>query len=196
MGGGFTMAHGMQKAGEPRKVVGVVGDSTFFHSGITGALNVAYNKGLAMLIVLDNRITAMTGHQDNPGTGMTLMGEPTIEANIEEIARACGFKKVMVCDPYNQEETTKIVKECLNAGEPSFLVVRGACVLHEPIPNGKPLRIDDDICIECGKCIELGCPAIEAIDGKPFINEFLCGGCNLCTQVCIVEAISPREVFK
>lgn len=119
MGGGFTLAHGMVKAGETRPVVGIVGDSTFFHSGITGLLNLVYNKGNATLIVLDNRTTAMTGHQDHPGTGKTLMGEPTAAASIEAIASACGMKNIRTVNPYDPEETRAVLKEELFRGEPS-----------------------------------------------------------------------------
>ncbi len=112
MGGGVTLAHGMDKAGEPKKVVGIVGDSTFFHSGITGLLNVAYNKGASTIIVVDNRITAMTGHQENPGSGLTLMGDTTIEASIEEIGKACGIKKIYTINPYDQEKTSQVLKDC------------------------------------------------------------------------------------
>jgi len=193
MGGGITLAHGMDKAGEPKKVVGIVGDSTFFHSGITGLLNIAYNKGASTIIVVDNRITAMTGHQENPGSGLTLMGDTTVEASIEEIGKACGIKKIYTINPYDQEKTSQVLKDCLASDEPTLIVSRAPCLLYEKKPVGPPLVIDKDICVECGQCLELGCPALEAAEGSPSINEFLCGGCNLCLQVCQVEAIHVKE---
>ena len=131
MGASVTMAHGMAKAGNPRKVVGIIGDSTFFHSGMTGIINVAYNQSNALIIVVDNRTTAMTGHQDHPGTGRTLMGQPAPQASIEEIARACGFKRVHAVNPIDLQATMDLVSQELAVNEPSLIVARGPCVLHE-----------------------------------------------------------------
>lgn len=192
MGGGVTLAHGMQKAGITKKVVGMVGDSTFFHSGITGLLDVAYNRGTSTIIVVDNRTTAMTGHQDHPGTGRTLGGEETVSASIEDIGRACGVKRVKVLNPYDIESVVKALQESFDSNAASLLISRAPCPLHEKRAPGKPLCVDDEQCLECGKCLELGCPAIEACDGHPQINEFLCGGCGLCRQVCAAEAIQSK----
>lgn len=194
MGAGFTVAHGMDKAGEKKKIVGMVGDSTFFHSGITGMLDIVYNKGISTLVVVDNRITAMTGHQDNPGTGQTLMGEKTVSASIEAIAKACGFEEIHVVDPYDQETTCKAVKESISSNNPSLIISRAPCILHEKKPVGPMVSVNDDICVECGQCLDLGCPGIEARSGHPHINEILCGGCQLCVQVCPCSAINPVEV--
>lgn len=195
MGGGISMAHGMQKAGEPKKVVGVVGDSTFFHSGITGLLDVAYNRGSSTLIVLDNRTTAMTGHQDNPGTGRTLMGEATIAASIQEIGKACGIKRVRTVNPYDIKNTLQVVEDELNADEPSLIVSVSPCPLHERRRVGPRRRITAAACKKCGACLKVGCPAIEG-RGKgeaPVINKLLCGGCGLCQQVCRFGAIVEIE---
>ncbi len=193
MGGGISMAHGLDKAGEKRKVVGIVGDSTFFHSGITGLLDIAYNKGKSTLIVVDNRTTAMTGHQDNPGTGRTLMGEDTISASIEEIGKACGVKRVVTVFPYELEKTQKAIEAELNADEPSLIVSRAACPLREKRRVGFIRKIDQELCKKCKMCLKLGCPAIDGAGDKPVINELLCNGCGLCEQVCKFGAISATK---
>ena len=193
MGAGVSMAHGMGKAGEPRKVVGIVGDSTFFHSGITGLLDIAYNKGNVTIIVADNRTTAMTGHQDHPGTGRTLMGEDTVEASIEDIGKACGIKRVVTLDPHDIDNTVRVLGEELEANEPSLIVTKKPCPLNAGKIVGCKRTIDEDACVDCGLCLELGCPAIEKIDDVTQINEILCWGCGLCEQVCEVGAIEIQE---
>ncbi len=191
MGGGVSMAQGLDKAGEQKKVVGIVGDSTFFHSGITGLLDIAYNKGKSTIIVVDNRTTAMTGHQENPGSGMTLMGEETVTASIEDIGRACGVKRVRVVNPYDQEETQRVLTEELNADEASLIVSKGPCVLHVRKAVGPKHKIIQDLCKNCKACLKLGCPAMEAVGGnKPVISDMLCEGCALCAQVCKFGAIT------
>jgi indolepyruvate ferredoxin oxidoreductase alpha subunit len=190
MGGGISMAHGLDKAGESKKVVGIVGDSTFFHSGITGLLDIAYNKGKSTIIVVDNRTTAMTGHQDNPGTGLTLMGEKTKAISIEQIGKACGIDRVITIDPYDTANTVKVIAEELAADEPSLIISRAACPLREKKPVGKMRRIDQQICKNCKMCLKLGCPAIDGSGDKPAINKLLCVGCGLCEQICKFGAIS------
>ncbi len=195
MGGGVSMAHGMDKAGEPRKVVGIVGDSTFFHSGITGLLDIAYNKGNSTIIVADNRTTAMTGHQENPGSGRTLMGEPTIEASIEALGRACGIKRVRTVDPYDFKTTLAVIEEEINADEPSLIISKAVCPLRERKRVGEIRRIANEKCKKCGACLKLGCPAIES-QGKgtiPAINPLLCSGCGLCEKICKFGAIQNQE---
>jgi len=191
MGGGFTMAHGMDKAGEKRKVVGIVGDSTFFHSGVTGLLNTVYNRGCSTLIVVDNRTTAMTGHQDHPGTGKTLMGQATVEASIEAIGKACGVKRVRTVDPYDLKATLQAIREELAASEPSLIVSRAPCILHEKPKQVTARVVDEEKCKKCGLCLKLGCPGLEGGKGiTPEVNDLLCAGCSMCEQVCKFDAIS------
>jgi len=193
MGGGVSMAHGMDRAGEPKKVVGMVGDSTFFHSGITGLIDVAYNRGSSTIIVVDNRITAMTGHQENPGSGLTLMGEKTAALSIPEIGRACGIRRVREINPLNLAEAEAAIGEELAADEPSLIVSVSPCVLHVKKNTGPALKIAADTCRNCRKCLKLGCPAIEAGQGKPVINAQLCTGCTMCAQLCAFGAISEAD---
>jgi indolepyruvate ferredoxin oxidoreductase alpha subunit len=189
MGAGISMAHGLEKAGEPCKVVGIVGDSTFFHSGITGLLDIAYNKGRSTIIVLDNRTTAMTGHQDHPGTGRTLMGEATKAVSIEDIGRACGIERVSVIDPYNLEQASRVISDEIAADAPSLIVSRAPCPLREKKRLGEGRKILAEECKGCELCLNLGCPAIEGGGEGPRINETLCAGCGLCQQVCPAGAI-------
>jgi indolepyruvate ferredoxin oxidoreductase alpha subunit len=196
MGAGVSMAHGMEKAGEKRKVVGMVGDSTFFHSGITGLLDIVFNRGASTIFVVDNRTTAMTGHQDNPGSGRTLMGEPTHATSIEAIARACGVQRVRTIDPYDLIATMKAVEEELNSDEPSVVVSVAPCVLQERKMIGPRRAIDAPTCKACGLCLRLGCPAVEGGGKgvKPVMNELLCNGCGMCQQVCRFGAVKSVEV--
>lgn len=194
MGGGFSMAHGMDKAGEKRPVVGIVGDSTFFHSGITGLLDLVYNRGKATLIVVDNRTTAMTGHQEHPGTGKTLMGQDTYPASIEKIAAACGMERIRIVNPYQLQEVIAVLQEELYCDAPSLIISRAPCLLKEKKPVGPALKIDQNQCRKCKQCLQLGCPAIELSNGMISINANGCAGCNLCNQVCKFGAIVPAEV--
>ncbi|MFQ3549291.1 MAG: indolepyruvate ferredoxin oxidoreductase subunit alpha [Armatimonadota bacterium] len=202
MGAAIGNAHGMEKAGQEGRVAGVLGDSTFFHSGITGLLNVVYNKGASTTIVLDNRTTAMTGHQDHPGTGKTLMGEETIETKVEDVARGLGVKRVKVIDPYNLEETFNDLKEELDSKETSVVVSKKECVLGAKIKVERQFEVNLEACKSCGVCLGLGCPAIELIEvdkdnpkrKKVRINQVLCVGCGLCEQVCKFSAIESRNV--
>jgi indolepyruvate ferredoxin oxidoreductase alpha subunit len=188
------MAHGLEKAGEPMKVVGIVGDSTFFHSGVTGLLDIAYNKGTSTIIVVDNRTTAMTGHQDHPGTGRTLMGEVTGEVSIEAIGRACGIRRVRTVDPYDIDATVKALREELAAEEPSLIVSKAACPLNTRERVGEPKCVDEEKCKNCHACLKLGCPALEcAGEGAPEVNPLLCNGCGLCMQVCKPGAIATAK---
>lgn len=193
MGAGFTIAHGMEKAGEKKKIVGIVGDSTFYHSGITGILDAVYNKGNSTFIVVDNRITAMTGHQEHPGTGVTIMGEETKAASIEAVARACGVERVFVCDPYDVENLVNRLKIELDTPEVSLIITRAPCPLHIKGKIGKKRIINQDKCRNCRLCLKCGCPAIEAYpDMKPSINTNACMGCSLCEQLCSFGAIEER----
>ncbi|MBF0484172.1 MAG: indolepyruvate ferredoxin oxidoreductase subunit alpha [Candidatus Omnitrophica bacterium] len=193
MGGGISMAHGMQKANNSKKVVGVIGDSTFFHSGITGLIDIVYNKGTSTIIVLDNRITAMTGHQENPGSGSTLMGEPTVALSIAEIGRACGVKRIFEINPYDQKNTKNIIAQEIEINEPSLIISKAPCVLYSKKPINKQRSINQEKCKNCRQCLRLGCPAIEADEGKPHINPHICMGCSLCQQACKFDAITELE---
>lgn len=194
MGAGISAAIGVAKSGIERPVVGILGDSTFFHSGITGLLDIGYNRGNLVIIVLDNRITAMTGHQDNPGTGRTLGGEATFRASIERFGAAAGIRRIKVFDPYDIEETGRVLEEEIKADEPSLLISRRECILKYREVEQKSFRVSPDLCKACGKCLGLGCPAIEkAVRGKKEwvarINATLCTGCGVCSSVCPFEAI-------
>lgn len=201
MGASIGNAHGMEKAHQKGKVAAVIGDSTFFHSGITALLNTVYNKGRSTIIVLDNRTTAMTGHQEHPGTGRTLMGEETAEAKVEDVARGVGVKRVVVIDPYDLENTYNVIKEELDAPEPSVVVSKRACVLSARVKTERQYLIDEEACMACGACLKLGCPAIEITDTetspgrhKVRINQVLCVGCGMCEQVCKFGAIKETKV--
>jgi len=193
MGAGVSMAHGFDKAGDKRNVVGIVGDSTFFHSGITGLIDIVYNRGTSTIIVLDNRTTAMTGHQDHPGTGRTLMGDATKAISIQDIGRACGIERVSTVNPYDLEATERAISEELIAEEPSLIVSLAPCPLRERRQVGPLRMVNADLCKGCKKCLKLGCPAIEMEGEVPKINRYLCGGCGLCEQVCPHDAISSQE---
>ncbi|MDR3233188.1 MAG: indolepyruvate ferredoxin oxidoreductase subunit alpha [Planctomycetaceae bacterium] len=194
MGGGVSVAHGIDKAQrhntDKQKVVGIVGDSTFFHSGITGLLDVAYNKGSSTIIVVDNRITAMTGHQDNPGSGRTLMGEATGEASIEEIGKACGIKNIRTIQPRDIKTAVAVLKEATESPEPWLIVSKAPCPLHLRKPVGPVQYIEDAACKACGACLKLGCPALEKQStGKVRVNTLLCAGCEMCKTVCPAKAV-------
>lgn len=190
MGAGISMAHGMKVAGEKRRVVGIVGDSTFFHSGITALLDIGYNKSAPVIIILDNRVTAMTGHQDNPGSGLTLMGEPTHEASIEEFARACGIKRVFAVDPLKYDAFIELLKNSFETPEPTVIISRSPCIVHDHSGLKAPRQVNPDVCRTCKLCLKIGCPALEFTEGHVRINNLLCGGCSLCEQICPFEAIS------
>ena len=193
MGGGITLAHGMARAGEKKKMVGMVGDSTFFHSGMTGLLNLAYNRSDVVICVVDNRTTAMTGHQDHPGTGRTLMGEPAREVSIEDVAAACGIERRRVVDPYDIAETAGAFREEMETPGPSLIVSRAPCALRLREPLGGPLSVDSGKCTACRACLRSGCPALEAPEGKPMINPSICAGCGICGQLCRFGAIGASH---
>ncbi len=201
MGAGVSAAMGVAKSGIDRPVVGIVGDSTFFHSGITGLLDIGYNRGNLTILVLDNRITGMTGHQVNPGTGRTLMGEETFEARIEKFAKAAGIQRIRVFDPYSMKEVKEALESELACGEASLLVSRRPCVLLIDTSKNPVYTIDPEPCKSCGICLKIGCPAIyrekeEKIGEKGWkaaITESLCTGCSVCAQLCPFDAIGIKE---
>jgi indolepyruvate ferredoxin oxidoreductase, alpha subunit len=200
MGAAIGAAIGMRKAGLPnRRIAAVMGDSTFFHSGMTGLLDVAYNKIPITVMVFDNRITAMTGHQENPGSGHTLLGGEAPAVSIAGIARAFGIARVHEVEPYDLARIEKVFTECLDSGEPAVVVVQGPCVLHVKWAGKYINTVDEVQCTACGACFRIGCPAIvrgapKDADGKRYksrIDPQFCTGCNLCLQVCKFNAISP-----
>ena len=198
MGASLGNAFGMEKVlGKEfaKKVVAVIGDSTFFHSGITPLIDIVYNKGITTVIILDNRITAMTGHQDNPGTGKTLMGEKTIEVKLKDIVKACGVKNVFVVDPYNLNEFKKLLKREVAREEPTVIIAKRPCalLLVKKKEIEKPFYVDEDKCIGCKLCLGLGCPAITMHGEKATISDLYCVGCGVCPQVCPTDAIIQKE---
>lgn len=195
MGGGFTVAHGIDCAKNDRPVVGVLGDSTFFHSGMTGLSDIVYNKGKSTLIVLDNRITAMTGHQENPGTGKTIMGEATYEAKIEDIAKALGMKNVVTISPNQLDHTTATLKTAIESDEPWLVVVKEPCPLAFRKKPDHRVRVNQEKCKKCGACLKFGCPAIELKGDKTVtVNETLCAACDVCMQICKFGAFESCDI--
>lgn len=209
MGASIGHAMGLDKAlGEEAqgKVVAVIGDSTFLHSGITPLLDVVYNKGRVTLIILDNGTTAMTGRQDHPGTGYTLKGEETLRVDLAKLAKALGVKYVRIVNPYQLKATERIIKKELQRPAPSVIISRAPCVLsrREKMVSGRPFFVDPALCQGCRACLQLGCPAIaweEKEDnqeggkkkGRAVIDKFLCNGCTLCRQVCKFAAIKGEH---
>ena len=164
------------------------------HSGITGLVNIAYNKGISTVIVLDNAITGMTGHQQNPTTGLTLKNEPTVQISIEKICLAAGINRVRVVDPNHMDELEQILKEELAVDEPSVIITRRPCALLKYVKAKPALKIDTEKCKGCRACLKIGCPAINFAEKKAFIDPTLCVGCELCEQMCRFDAIETQEV--
>ncbi|MCD6519890.1 MAG: indolepyruvate ferredoxin oxidoreductase subunit alpha [Anaerolineae bacterium] len=202
MGASIGQAHGVAKAGIRQKHVAIIGDSTFLHSGIPALLNVAYNQSDTVTIILDNRTTAMTGHQDHPGTGQTLQKVKTRAVDLPQLIQAMGIEDVAVVDPYNLAEVEAALRLSLERESPSVIISRRECVLLSPTREGSsPYQVDPAKCTGCRLCLQLGCPAIFegettwADTGRPqmSIDPLLCTGCSICAQVCPVGAIHPRE---
>jgi indolepyruvate ferredoxin oxidoreductase alpha subunit len=192
MGASVGMAFGVELALKDKvkhKVVGVIGDSTFVHSGITGLIDIVYNKGASTVIILDNRITGMTGHQDNPATGKTLMGEHTHQLDLGEVARAVGVKSVRVIDPYDLGETERVIREEIAKDEPSVIITNRPCVLIVKDKEWDKYQVDQELCRSCGMCYKVGCSAIYKENGKAKIDILFCTGCGICGQVCRFNAI-------
>ena len=199
MGGGFTVAMGMAKAFKAagvtdKKVFGVMGDSTFFHSGMTGAAEIIYNKGNVIPVVLDNHITGMTGHQDNPGSGFTLEGEIADAIKIEDVLTSYGYKNIIIVDPQDLEAMEKAVEDAVASEVPAAIITRRPCLLIKRIKHdiGK-CEVDRDKCVGCKKCLKVGFPSIMIKDGKAMIDTNQCVGCTVCAQVCPKKAIARKE---
>ena len=192
MGASFSGLHGWNKAGgaeNEKKSVAVIGDSTFMHSGMTGLATIAYNQSNSTVIVLDNSITGMTGHQQNPTTGKNLYGDPTGRVDLEALARAMGINRVRVVDPYNIAECEAAVREELEVAEPSLIISRRPCALLKEVKHNPPLVVDQDKCKSCKMCMKIGCPAISMKGGKAKIDATLCVGCGVCSQMCKFGAL-------
>ena len=192
MGASFSGLHGWNKAGgaeNEKKSVAVIGDSTFMHSGMTGLATIAYNQSNSTVIVLDNSITGMTGHQQNPTTGKNLYGDPAGRVDLEALARAMGINRVRVVDPYNIAECEAAVREELEVAEPSLIISRRPCALLKEVKHNPPLIVDQDKCKSCKMCMKIGCPAISMKGGKAKIDATLCVGCGVCSQMCKFGAL-------
>ena len=195
MGASFSGLHGWNKCtGEEheKKSVAVIGDSTFMHSGMTGLASIAYNQSNSTVIVLDNSITGMTGHQQNPTTGKNLYGDPAGRVDLEALARAMGIRRVRVVDPYNMAECETAVKEELSVNEPSLIISRRPCALLKEVKHKPPLTVDTDKCRSCKACMKIGCPAIAMKNGKAKIDVTLCVGCGVCSQMCKFDALKEQ----
>lgn len=191
MGASIGAVHGFNKIrGEESegKTVAVIGDSTFMHSGMTGLANVAYNQSNSTIIIVDNSITGMTGHQQNPTTGYNIKGDPAGKIDLEALCKAMGFERVRVVDPYNLDECDKVLKEELAAKAPSVIISRRPCALLKYVKHNPPLNVNTDKCVGCKSCMKIGCPAISMKNGKASIDNTLCVGCNVCSQLCPVGA--------
>ena len=192
MGASVSGSLGMEKArGKEfaKQLVSVIGDSTFMHSGVTGLIDIVYNKGNSTVIILDNSITGMTGHQQNPTTGITIKGEPTKQADLLKLAHAVGVERVKVADPFDLETFEQVVKEEVAAEEPSVIISQRPCALLKHVTFEGPLKINQEKCTNCKMCMRLGCPAISNKNGKIAIDITLCNGCGLCLKVCKCSAI-------
>jgi indolepyruvate ferredoxin oxidoreductase alpha subunit len=203
MGAGIGHALGIEKALGPEgpgKAVAVIGDSTFLHSGITGLLDIVYNRGTSTVIILDNRTTAMTGRQEHPGTGFTIRGEETKSVDMRTLCSALGVTSVKKVNPYDLTELKSVLAEEINRPEPSVIIAEAPCVLHrwrEKSSEG-PFMIEEDTCVGCKTCLQVGCPAIEWQEGengkgKASINKPLCTGCAVCAQLCKKTAIQRKD---
>ncbi len=191
MGASLSAIHGYNIAGEganEKKTVAVIGDSTFMHSGMTGLANIAYNQSNSTVIILDNSITGMTGHQQNPTTGYNIKGDPAGKIDLEALCKAMGFNRVRVVDPYDLKQCDEVLKEELAAEEPSVIISRRPCALLKYVKHNAPLKVNTDKCIGCKSCMRIGCPAISIKEGKAHVDNTLCVGCGVCSQLCPVGA--------
>ena len=196
MGASVSAAHGLAKARGnefAKKLVSVIGDSTFMHSGITGLVDIVYNKGISTVIILDNSITGMTGHQDNPTTGYTIRKEPTVQTNLISLCKAVGINNVVVCDPFDVKEFERVVKEETAKEEPSVIISQRPCALLKTVKYSGKCKINADKCKNCKMCMKLGCPAISVVDGQIKIDANQCNGCGLCINVCPFGAIEKED---
>ena len=196
MGASVSGLHGFVKAGDGEsagRTVAVIGDSTFMHSGVTGLINIAYNESNSTVIILDNSITGMTGHQQNPTTGYNLKGDPCAKIDLESLCHAVGIRRVRVVDPYDMEICQAVIAEELAAKEPSVIISRRPCALLKYVKHPGPICSDTEKCKGCKACMKIGCPAISMVDGKAKIDATLCVGCGVCEQLCKFDALGRAE---
>ena len=192
MGASVSGIHGFNKANGGKtdgNTVAVIGDSTFMHSGMTGLVNIAYNDSKSTVIILDNSITGMTGHQQNPTTGFNLKGDPAAKVDLEALCHALGIARVRVVDPYDLGQCESVIKEELAADEASVIISRRPCALLKYVKHKKPLTVDTEKCKSCKMCMKVGCPSISMVDGKAKIDATLCTGCGVCAQLCKFGAL-------
>jgi indolepyruvate ferredoxin oxidoreductase alpha subunit len=189
MGASIGQALGLEKAGVPNKIVAVLGDSTFMHSGITGLIDVVYNQVSTTVIILDNETTAMTGHQGHPGTGISARGDKVRRVEMESLARGIGIEDVNVVSAFDVATLEATIKRSININQPSVIISRGSCPLAVRAKS-VPYNVDTDLCVGCFDCMDLGCPALIIADDVVRIDVDVCGGCGVCAQVCAQEAIA------
>ncbi len=196
MGASVSGLHGFSKSQQGAadgNTVAVIGDSTFMHSGITGLVNMAYNESNATVIIVDNSITGMTGHQQNPTTGFNLKGDPCAKIDLETLCRSVGIRRVRVVDPYDLAACEAAIKEELAANEPSVIISRRPCALLKYVKHNAPVTVDENKCVGCKACMKIGCPAVSIVSGKAKIDNTLCVGCGVCQQLCKVGAMSAAK---
>lgn len=191
MGGSVSGLHGRNLADPDKasKSVAVIGDSTFIHSGITGLIDIAYNNSNSVTIILDNSITGMTGHQQNPTTGLNIKGEPAAAVSLEKLCAAVGIDNVFVVDPYDLDDCYTNIGKALSLNAPAVVISRRPCALLKTVKHNPPLKVNKDKCKSCKMCMKIGCPAISMKDGKAEIDFTQCLGCNVCSQLCKFGAI-------
>ena len=196
MGASVSGIHGfnqIRKAETEKKTVAVIGDSTFMHSGMTGLANIAYNGSNSTVIIVDNSITGMTGHQNNPTNGFNLRGEPATKIDLEALCHALGIAHVAVCDPYDLKQAEAIIREAVAFDGPAVVISRRPCELLKNVPKKPALSIDSEKCVGCHSCMRIGCPAISLKDGSPVIDTAQCTGCGVCSHLCPVDAMKGGE---
>ncbi len=196
MGASVSGLHGFVKAGDEEsagRTVAVIGDSTFIHSGVTGLINIAYNESNSTVIILDNSITGMTGHQQNPTTGYNLKGDPCTKIDLESLCHAVGIRRVKVVDPYDMAACQRVISQELSVREPSVIISRRPCALLKYVKHPGPISSDPEKCRGCKACMNIGCPAISMEVGKAKIDATLCVGCGVCKQLCRFDALGSQE---
>ena len=192
MGGSVSSTHGFNKAlgaEAEKKTVAVIGDSTFMHSGMTGLANIAYNQSNSTVIILDNSITGMTGHQQNPTTGYNIKGDPAGKIDLEALCKSMGIEKILVVDPYDLKATDAAVKEALAFEGPAVIISRRPCALLKSVKPLPPFVVEENKCVGCKMCMKIGCPALSFRNGKAKVDNTLCVGCGVCAQLCAPGAL-------